>query len=264
MSAVTRARHASGREIYGILGIDFLQHHVIRIDFDHGKLQFLKSVDLSDERFGKPIRIGYKHIRTPFVAAAASVDHFDHFIVATGATPTGTLSPAFFEEMAQKGRLKRLKESKVQIVSGISSRPAGRIQLLAVKTSVLRNPVVKKGDANLLGLGFWSRHVVTFDFPNRVIYLSQGDRFNEPDRYDLSGLHLLRIDGATIVYSIDDESPAANAGVQPKDRILKMDGKDIGKLSLFTIRKKLSVEAEKVEMTIQRGERQLDVAFPLK
>ena len=43
-----------------------------------------------------------------------------------------------------------------------------------------------------------------------------------------------------------------------------MDGKHIGKLSLFAIRKKLSVEAEKVEMTIQRGERPLDVAFPLK
>ena len=57
---------------------------------------------------------------------------------------------------------------------------------------------------------------------------------------------------------------AANTDVQPKDRILKMDGKDIGKLSLFAIRKKLSVEAEKVEMTIQRGERPLDVAFPLK
>ena len=43
-----------------------------------------------------------------------------------------------------------------------------------------------------------------------------------------------------------------------------MDGKDIGKLSLFTIRQKLSVEDKKVEMTIQRSERQLDVAFPLK
>lgn len=35
-------RHASGKEIYGVVGMDFLQHHVIRIDFDRGKLQFLK------------------------------------------------------------------------------------------------------------------------------------------------------------------------------------------------------------------------------
>lgn len=149
-------------------------------------------------------------------------------------------------------------------ISGSSSRPAGRIPFLAVKASVLRNPVVKKGDTNLLGLGFWSRHIVTFDFPNKIIYLRQGDRFNEPDRYDLSGLHLLRMNGKTTVHSVDEGSPAAKAGLQPKDRIVKMDGKDIDKWSLFTIRQKLCVEAEKVKMTIQRSERQLDIAFPLK
>ena len=42
-------------------------------------------------------------------------------------------------------------------------------------------------------------------------------------RYDLSGLHLLHIDGATTVHSDGQESPAAKAGVQAKDVILRIN-----------------------------------------
>ena len=37
-------RKAAGRDIYGILGMDFLRKHVVRIDFDAGKMTFLKEV----------------------------------------------------------------------------------------------------------------------------------------------------------------------------------------------------------------------------
>ncbi len=36
-------RCITGDDIKGILGMDFLQHHVVRLDFDRGKLSFLTS-----------------------------------------------------------------------------------------------------------------------------------------------------------------------------------------------------------------------------
>jgi hypothetical protein len=35
-------REASGQEVYGVLGMDFLRHRVVRVDFDAGKLAFLE------------------------------------------------------------------------------------------------------------------------------------------------------------------------------------------------------------------------------
>ncbi len=254
-------RHASGRTIYGILGMDFLQHHKFRIDFDHGRIVFLRSIDTTDEDLGKPIHVGYKDVRTPYVAGAASLDHVDDFVVDTGASATGALSPDLFDDLKQKGMLKTVKLSKVVTVAGDSIRQVGRVQLLAVNGSIVHNAVIKRSDSNLLGLGYWSRYVVTFDFPNKVIYLREGERFKEPDGYDLSGLHLLRIDDRTIVHSVDDGSPAAAAGIIAKDVIIKIDDDNVAQRSLLAIRRLLSVEGARVSMTINRKDEHIDVAF---
>jgi S1-C subfamily serine protease len=137
------------------------------------------------------------------------------------------------------------------------------VSFLAVTASTLKGAVVRTGDTDLLGLGFWSRHIVTFDFPNRVIYLRQGARFKEPDRYDLSGLHLLRINGATVVHSVDDGSPAANAGIRAKDVIVKINHQTTAKQRLFAIRRLLSVEGHEVAMTVKHGDEDFEVAFSL-
>ena len=255
----SKVSHVIGKEIYGVLGMDFLQHHKFRIDFDHGKLVFLKSIDTTDANLGEPISIGYKDIRTSYVAAAASLDHIDDFLVDTGASTTGTLLPTFFDDLANQGTLKTLNKSKVQTVAGITTRKIGRIQFLAVKGSIVHNPVVKMSDSNLLGLGFWSRYVATFDFPNNVIYLREGAQFNEPDRYNLSGLHLFRIDGEICVHSVDAGSPADAAGIIAKDVIIKINNQSAAQQSMFTIRRLLSVEDSEVEMKIKRNNERFDV-----
>jgi hypothetical protein len=258
---LSEVRHAIGKEVYGVLGMDFLQAHKFRIDFDHGKVVFLRSIDTTDENLGKPIHVGYKDVRTPYVAAALSLDHVDDFVVDTGASTTGTLTPTYFNDMAQKEMLKIVKQSKVVTVAGNSMRQVGRVQLLAVNGSIVRSPVVKMSDSNLLGLGFWSRYVATFDFPNKVIYLREGARFQEPDRYDLSGLHLLRVNGVTVVHSIDAGSRAAEAGIKSKDVILKINDQEAGQQSMFAIRRILSVECAKVVMKVGRENERFEVVF---
>jgi hypothetical protein len=84
------ARKASGLDMCGVLGMDFLQRHVVRIDFDAGKVQFLKSVDPNDQRLGKPLAILNNQPRKPVVIGAASLGRAVDFLVDTGATATGT------------------------------------------------------------------------------------------------------------------------------------------------------------------------------
>jgi S1-C subfamily serine protease len=99
--------------------------------------------------------------------------------------------------------------------------------------------------------------------PNGVLYLRKGVRFNEPDRRDLSGLHILRVDGATVVHSVDEGSPAGTAGVQSKDVILRIDGRPAEQESMFAIRQLLRRENPQFEMTIRRGTERFQVFLSL-
>jgi len=65
-----------------------------------------------------------------------------------------------------------------------------------------------------LGLGIWSRHKVTFDFPHNKMYLKKSRQFDKVEEADMSGLHLLRIENKTVVYSVDVNSPAQKVGIK--------------------------------------------------
>src|SRR6185437_5547096 len=76
---------------------------------------------------------------------------------------------------------------------------------------------------------------VTFDFPNDRMYLLPGDRFNEADRYDLSGMDLIRVGGETIVESVDEGGAADNAGLAKGDVILDIGGTSAASLSMVDL-----------------------------
>jgi C-terminal processing protease CtpA/Prc len=116
-----------------------------------------------------------------------------------------------------------------------------------------------------LGLAFLSRFIVTIDFKNEILYLKRGAGFSRRDEIDMSGLHLLRIDGKTIVYSVDEGSPADQAGVKAKDVIAKVDGKTAGEIEMWDIRRLLkSGDGKLIRMTVKRGEKTFEVSFRLK
>jgi len=49
-----------------------------------------------------------------------------------------------------------------------------------------------------------------------TLYLQPNHHYATPDEEDMSGLHLLRYDGKTVVYSVDAHSPAAARASWPK------------------------------------------------
>ena len=115
----------------------------------------------------------------------------------------------------------------------------------------------------MLGLVFWSRFVVTFDFPGEKIYLRKGKGYERPDLRDLSGLHLIRRDGAVVIESVDEGSPGASAGIQAGDVLATLGSKRADKTTLFEIREALR-QAGPLECSVRRGseERQLTLNLP--
>jgi len=98
-----------------------------------------------------------------------------------------------------------------------------------------------EGELNHLGMGFLARHIVTFDFPNSRLYLKKGEKFRNADEVDMSGLHLLRVSEKTIVYSVDEDSPAYKAGIRAEDEILKIGNTDTWECDMWELRRMLMV-----------------------
>jgi C-terminal processing protease CtpA/Prc len=116
-----------------------------------------------------------------------------------------------------------------------------------------------------LGLGFFRRHQVVFDFAGLKLYLQPGRRFFLPDQEDRSGLHLLRENQATIAYSVDEGSPAFNCGVRAGDIITSINGKEANSLTLNVIRHLLqSDDGDRVTLQIRRENCPLNFEFTLK
>jgi hypothetical protein len=163
-----------GRNIVGILGIDCLKHYCIQLDFEAGKMHFLDPDRLEVEKLGHAFPITFPREGRPFI----------HHGGLAGGTSTNMLMDA---TLPGKGSGRGLPVTYALIDSGFDSD--GRVDTNAVAGHVsgwvhlpecvwegetYTNLQVGIGqDANLLGLRFLARHLVTLNFPHQVMYLKQ-------------------------------------------------------------------------------------------
>lgn len=86
-----------------------------------------------------------------------------------------------------------------------------------------------------------------------------------PDKEDMSGLHLLRDGETTIVYSVDENSPAFNCGIKANDIIESVNGQKASLLTMNAVRLILqSRDGDKVTLQVRRGDDLLDFEFALR
>jgi S1-C subfamily serine protease len=91
---------------------------------------------------------------------------------------------------------------------------------------------------------FWSRFAVTFNFPARKLYLRETARLSLPDRWNATGLHLVKKGDLTEVDSVDADSPAAEAGLKKGDILVELNGLNAREVGLFRLYSELYVEGE--------------------
>jgi hypothetical protein len=244
-----RLRRVSGHAIQGILGLDFLRTHVVRIDFDRGKVILLTGVGPSP---GTPVRLTYQY-GCPCVAVQVSgLPAPVPFAADTGCVRYGGIKAELFRRLVERGTLTPSAVTRTETVKGVSLIKKGRLEQLSFGGFTHRHLVFGESHFNMLGLPYWSRYVVTFDFPNRTVYLKKGSGFDQPARDDRSGLQLGRVSGRTLVDSVEDGCPAARAGIQPGDEIVTVAGKSVGGLRMFAIHLLLGSAGERLEVTIRR------------
>jgi hypothetical protein len=257
---------AAGKTIGGFIGMNFLRNYVIQIDFDMGKLLFLEPISRQEDAqdLGEELAIYYDSLGWPRIVANMPDGIKVGFIIDTGDDSTGVLDSRIFEAMISKRQIKTCETLAATGAGAIRQREA-RIGNLSIGSFEYQNLIFAEAITCSLGLPFLSRHKVTFDFPNGRVYFKKGREFNKIDETDMSGLHLLRISGKTVVYSVDEDSPAHRAGIRANDIILRVENKDASEYGMWKLRRLLmSGDKKKVMITIKRADEVKEVSFLLK
>jgi PDZ domain/Aspartyl protease len=254
-------REGAGREIYGIIGMDFLRQHVVHLDSDQGKLSFLKALPPDP---GTPVLITYRD-ELPRVTGTLPGLGPQDFLVDMGGI-SSALRRDVFDSLLARGTAKELKKALC--------RDLGRdavCRQLAVKSTEIRyfqhrDLIFKESsgsEGSLLGLNFLERYNITFDFPHHLMYVKPSKKFDAADLFDLSGLYMLGVEGRVVIERVDDDSPAKMAGILAKDVVVKIDGQDVAPPQVHALRRRLCEWGKTVQLTVRRDDRLLEVSLGL-
>ena len=261
-------KYISGQQCDGILGMDFLEKNVVSLDLDDNAFCLNNTVP---ENIKKSF-VSVPLTKTPeFYKVDVLVNHDKHLslMIDTGDNSSISLNSEDWQTVFGDSQTNviiatvadaanRITQSKIGVIDQLEIENLGYTNLHA---TFIRNP----DSPSHIGLGFFKRHKVTFDFANQMLYLQPGKRFLMPDQEDMSGLHLLREGESTVVYSVDENSPAYNHGIRPNDLIEIVDGQKASLLTMRAIRRILRAhDGEEVDMQVKRGNNVLNIAFALK
>lgn len=152
-------QHTKFKRARGILGMDYLSPYCIQLDFENGKLRFLDRERLKVSDLGKafPITLRkagprWKFLR-PLVDQAPLCGSSTNVMVDTGCVPDGLVPRT---EMPPNGP------------------DVGRTNLAECVwngQTYTNLTIAATGQFYSIGLSFLARHLVTLDFPGRMLYL---------------------------------------------------------------------------------------------
>lgn len=120
-------------------------------------------------------------------------------------------------------------------------------------------------DANVGG-ELLARFTVAFDYEKRRMYLAPGKGYAEPDRYDRLGAWLMRDGDRIRIAALTPTGAAEAAGLAVDDRIVAIDGEEVGRRTLAEWRRHLRETAAgtKVSLAIERAGEPRTVGVVLK
>ncbi len=155
----------------GIIGMDCLKHYCLQLDFQAGKIRFLDPNHLVTTSLGTAYPITFT--KWGFVSI-----HHGGFL---GGESTNVLNDTVYAN-DPKWKSRELPITYVRLDTGwpVDGRAQGtahgavHLAKCIWDGQTYTNLVVNEGtNANIMGLRFMARHLVTFDFPGHMLYLKQ-------------------------------------------------------------------------------------------
>ena len=277
---------AVGKKVHGFIGTDFLKKYTVQIDFDNSKVRFFESKPSLDilwflrpqtnqhAEWGEPIPIKFRFLENlPLVRGRVCDNIAEDFLIDTADnTFGGTLQTKIFNRVC--------KDIEVTTKTDMITTAAGKVPTKFKKATIVekfsiaqfeyRGVGFYEGYESKLGLGFLSRHLVTFDFPNKKMYLEKCKTYERPPfiraTLEILGFTIRPTPEAVVVESVEPNSPAEHKGIKPGDIIVKVDELNVtfDNLTRFVVLlNSLALEPGRnaVTIAIKRGDAIKQVSF---
>ncbi len=274
---------ATGHELDGILGYNFLSQFIVEVDY------VARTVTLHDRnRFqyhgsGEIIPITFDASDNPRVHARVTIAGHEPingtFFLDMGASDALLLDAPLLD----RARLLPLATPSISrprptsVGGAVGAFAIGRIEALTLGTSVIQRPVVafaettgghppSHGANGTIGGEVLRRFHVFLDYGRKRLILEPNVRLGDPIELGMSGLQLTALGHDYRTLTVDTvfaRSPASEADIQKGDSVIAIDGRGAGEYTLSEIRDLFRREGSH-NMTLARGQRRLTVTLALR
>jgi predicted aspartyl protease len=261
------ATFLGGRErAGGIIGAPFLSHYVVAIDYARHTVRFLARYQPPANAHAVPMTFTPDGI--PVIAIR--VDGVTaHVIVDTGNVSYAILWPAFAAKLRLLQRARATYRTHENGVAGSARATALRVASVELGGAVVRNlavdvPASKPAgsppsvDGNI-GEDLLDRFVVTLDYIRHEAYFTPTAATKQYRAYTPTGMSLRRnASGTMTVTAVTAGTPAAQAGFQAGDTVLRIGGESIRNLTSDAVAERVRASlGEIMRWTIERAGRSM-------
>jgi hypothetical protein len=228
-------RHATNSEIYGVIGMDILKSSLMQVDFDAGRLRFLKALPADRRPLGEPVAMPHGEGGTPQLIGRIGAERFVRFVIDTGAQGN-SVEAELFDELADEGLVGTGRTFVSVTIAGELRGQRGRLSDLTIGPFTQRGLRVSRINLSSVGLRYFSRFQTTFDFPAERVYLRRGAGFERPEPAATSGTTIIWDNGEPTIETVRPKGAGARAGLAPLDVLVRVNGRPAREFDPFALR----------------------------
>lgn len=255
-------RMASGEDVYGLLGMDFLRRFALEVDFDEGHLRLWNAMPDRRCRDYKEVPLTTLH-GCPHTEVVLPNAGSESFILDTGANAS-TVNGNVFDLLVSGGHMDVYAPQSAVTATGHVHGITGVIKTIQFASFDHSHIRMDRDPISVLGLRYLSRYRLLLDFPNSVAYVAKGEHFTIQDSTATSGLSILEIDGQKVVRRVYPNSPADLSGVKEGDILETVNGVSIAELDMFDLGNFLtSGPGNQVRIELRHGDERRSVSLRL-
>lgn len=253
---------ALDQPVMGLIGMDFLKDHVLRIDSDAHYVALVRKprdtpAEVKHIDFNSPTAI------RPSIRFLIPDDQYHNVFIDTGGV-NGDLSleATVFRKLQKKRRIFIDGESVVAELGGFAASQNGVLDKVELGEIQLTNVPVESGAVNLIGLSFLERFETEFDFPNRKAYFRPGKRLHGPNRMNLSHFGVKTVHEKLVVAGC--RGIAHDAGIRVDDVLVRIDGRPAREMTISQFRRLQCMPDTELHLGFERDGKTFDVSLNLK
>jgi hypothetical protein len=265
-----------GHVVDGIAGAEFFKPYAVEIDYAEREITFHEASSYAYNGTGQIVPLTLSNSR-PYVRGTINVSGIGRmegkFILDLGDTRALSLNAPYVKkhEILSPGR--KTIRNVAHGIGGGAPELLGRVESLELGGFKLEQPVVAfstavKGSSatssydGVIGTEIFRRFRVIFDYSRRQLILEPTKMLATPFEADMIGVRWIATgaDFKTVrVESVEEDSPAAEAGLLAGDSIEAIDGRPAAQLALDEIKQMFKIDSKDYSVRIRRGEQTLTV-----